>query len=220
MAASLSTVAVEQKEKGSGVTSMLSELELPIEQRTDVTVDELEKLSLPYAAELYDGRVVFKMPNLTHGLIQTKIGHKLEAYLENHPIGVVPSNTNFRLWPDDDRHSRAPDVSFILREHLPKDFERFPAMAPDLAVEILSHDDSFLKVMEKVNEYLSQQARQPDLPQNALHLAERFDMFLLFCCEDGLLPSPTSRTLTRGKPSPRKASINSRFYSQPSTEEE
>jgi Uma2 family endonuclease len=33
---------------------------------------------------------------------------------------------------------------------------RYPAMAPDLAVEILSPDDSFEDMMEKVDEYLSQ----------------------------------------------------------------
>lgn len=34
---------------------------LPIEQRTDVTVEELENISLPYPAELYNGKVVFKL---------------------------------------------------------------------------------------------------------------------------------------------------------------
>ncbi len=33
---------------------------LSLEERTDVTVDELEKTSLPASAELYNGNVVFK----------------------------------------------------------------------------------------------------------------------------------------------------------------
>jgi Uma2 family endonuclease len=76
--------------------------------------------------------------------------------LETHPIGVVFGNTNFRLWPERKRESRAPDVSFILNDRLPKDLFHYPPMAPDLAVEILSPDDSFEDMMEKVDEYLSQ----------------------------------------------------------------
>jgi Uma2 family endonuclease len=89
-------------------------------------------------------------------MIQSKIGHKIESYLEAHPIGVVFGNTNFRLWPERKRESRAPDVSFILNDRLPKDLFHYPAMSPDLAVEILSPDDSFEDMMEKVDEYLSQ----------------------------------------------------------------
>lgn len=129
---------------------------LPLEQRNDVTVDELEKLALPHNAELYDGRVVFKMPNLAHGIIQNTIGRKIGNYLEAHPIGVVSDDTNFRLWPERATSSRAPDVSFILKERLPQDLYRYPALAPDLAVEIISPGDGFDQVMEKVDEYLSQ----------------------------------------------------------------
>jgi len=156
MANSTSTASAEIKEQGQAAESFVADQEIPLEQRTDVTVDELEKLSLPFPAELYNGKVVFKMPNPAHGMIQNKIGHKIESYLETHPIGVVFGNTNFRLWPERKRESRAPDVSFILNNRLPKDLFRYPAMTPDLAVEILSPDDCFEDMMEKVDEYLSQ----------------------------------------------------------------
>ncbi|MCI0694506.1 Uma2 family endonuclease [candidate division KSB1 bacterium] len=156
MANSISTAPAETKETAKATGSFVADQETLLEQRNDVTVDELEKLSLPFPAELYNGKVVFKMPNPAHGMIQNKIGHKIESYLETHPIGVVFGNTNFRLWPERKRESRAPDVSFILKDRLPQDLFHYPPMAPDLAVEILSPDDSFEDMMEKVDEYLSQ----------------------------------------------------------------
>jgi Uma2 family endonuclease len=59
-------------------------------------------------------------------------------------------------WDDRPKESRIPDVCFIAKARVPKDKRRFPAMAPDLAVEIPSPDDSFTKIMEEVNAYLQQ----------------------------------------------------------------
>ncbi|MGH7453184.1 MAG: Uma2 family endonuclease [bacterium] len=156
MANSTSTESAEIKEQGQTAESFVADQEVPLEQRTDVTVDELEKLSLPFPAELYNGKVVFKMPNLGHAIIQNNIGRKIGNYLEVNPIGVVGGDANYRLWPERKKESRAPDVSFILKDRLPKDLFRYPPIAPDLAVEILSPDDSFEDMMEKVDEYLSQ----------------------------------------------------------------
>jgi Uma2 family endonuclease len=156
MANSISTASMEIRKQAQAAESFVADEEMPLEQRTDVTVDELEKLSLPFPAELYNGKVVFKMPNPAHAMLQNTMGHKLANYLETHPIGVVFGNSNYRLWPERKRESRAPDVSFILNDRLPKDLFHYPAMAPDLAVEILSPDDSFEDMMEKVDEYLSQ----------------------------------------------------------------
>jgi len=157
MANSISTASAEISEQIHATESFAAEQEIPLEQRTDVTVDELEKLSI--SAELYDGKVVFKINTFAHGVIQANIGTEIGNYLDSHPIGVVASNANYRLWPENNRESRAPDVSVILKERLPKDLFCFPRMAPDLAVEILSFDDSFEDMMGKVDEYLSQGAR-------------------------------------------------------------
>jgi len=129
---------------------------IPFEQRTDVTVDELESTSLAYPAELYNGKVVFKMASFEHGKIQAKITMKLGSYLESNPIGDVVTETNFRLWPDRADQSRIPDIAFVRKERLPEDLRRFPAIAPDLAIEIISPEDNFLKVMNKVDAYLEQ----------------------------------------------------------------
>ncbi len=155
MANSTSTESAEIREQGQAAESFV----VPLEQRTDVTVDELEKLSLPFPAELYNGKVVFKMPGFAHSVIQGKMVQKINNYLDTNPIGLVGGEANYRLWPERNRESRVPDVSFILKERLPKNLFPYPAIAPDLAVEILSPDDSFEDMMEKVDEYLSQDVK-------------------------------------------------------------
>jgi len=129
---------------------------IPIEQRTDVTVDELERMSLPYSAELYNGKVVFKMASPEHGIIQGKVAAKLDFYLEQNPIGYVMTETNFKLWPDRPRESRVPDIAFVKKDRMPKDLRQFPPIAPDLAIEIFSPEDQLSEVLDKIDAYLEQ----------------------------------------------------------------
>lgn len=146
----------ETKAPVGAADAFAADQEIPLEQRTDVTVDELERLSLPFTAELYDGKVVFKMANFAHGVIQNNIGTALGNYLKTNPIGLVSDDADYRLWPERKRESRVPDLSFILKDRLPKDLFRYLPLTPDLAIEILSPDDSFEDMIEKVDEYLSQ----------------------------------------------------------------
>ncbi len=171
MANSTSTASAEIKEQGQTAESFVTDQETPLEQRTDVTVDELEKLSLPFPAELYNGKVVFKMPGFAHAVIQNNIGTEIGIYLKSNPIGLVGGDANYRLWPERKKESRAPDVSFVLKDRLPENLYRYLPIVPDLAVEILSPDDSFEDMMAKVDEYLSQGVKlvwvviaRPDLP--------------------------------------------------------
>jgi len=132
---------------------------ISFEQRTDVTVDELERALLPYNAELYNGKVVFKMPNAEHGAIQTNVASEIKFYLRKNPIGDVMTETNFKLWPDRAKESRIPDVAFVKKGRMPADWRRFPSIAPDLAVEIVSVGEDFFEVMDKVDAYLEQGAQ-------------------------------------------------------------
>ena len=129
---------------------------IPLEQRTDVTVDELQKMSLQFPAELYNGRVDYKLPNLEHGFIQLNFATELKLYLRQNPIGIVMVETNFKLWSDRPKESRIPDVAFIKKERIPTNWRSFPLMAPDIAIEIISPEDNFFRVMNKVDAYLEQ----------------------------------------------------------------
>jgi Uma2 family endonuclease len=155
----MSTALAETIKPQTLDASMIANKDLPLEQRTDVTVEELEKMSLSIPAELYNGKVVFKMANPLHPSIQLIIGGELYIYLKKNPLGKAFTEAHFKLWPDRNKEARIPDVSFIIKERLPKDWLHYPTMAPDLAVEILSPTDSFEATMEKVDEYLRQGAQ-------------------------------------------------------------
>ncbi len=157
MAEVIDTLSVEVPP--SEVNSVTTPKTIPIEQRTDVTVEELERISLPYPAELYNGKVAFKMANPEHGKIQGRVAAKLDFYLEQNPVGDMMTETNFKLWPDRAKESRIPDVAFVKKGRMPEDWRRFPPIAPDLAVEIVSPGDDFFEVMDKVDAYLEQGAQ-------------------------------------------------------------
>jgi Uma2 family endonuclease len=156
MGNSVLTAPVETAKPYAVGDAFTANKKLPLEQRTDVTVEELERMSLPLPAELYNGKVVFKMANPLHAAIEAAVSGELYIYLKQKPIGMVWTEAHFKLWPERDDNARIPDVSFIVKERLPKDWLHYPAMAPDLAVEILSPTDSFEATMEKVDEYLRQ----------------------------------------------------------------
>src|SRR4051812_14896049 len=70
---------------------------------------------------------------------------------------VLDSEGSYKCFAEDPRKVRKPDVSFIRRGRLPD--ERIPdghvRIAPDLAVEVVSPNDTAYEVEAKVLEYLA-----------------------------------------------------------------
>ncbi|MFN3651771.1 MAG: Uma2 family endonuclease [Armatimonadota bacterium] len=70
---------------------------------------------------------------------------------------VLDAEGSYQCFPDDPRKVRKPDVSFIRRGRLPG--ERIPSghvtVPPDLAVEVVSPNDTVYELDAKVEEYLS-----------------------------------------------------------------
>ncbi|HVT27450.1 MAG TPA: Uma2 family endonuclease [Lacipirellulaceae bacterium] len=125
----------------------------------DVTADEL--LALPTGMgkryELVTGELRVMSPaGWRHGKIAIRFGAKLAAHVDEHNLGIVfGAETGFRLASKPDT-VRAPDVSFVAKEHIPADEPSggFWAAAPDPAVEVLSPDDGTGEVDEKIDAWL------------------------------------------------------------------
>ncbi len=128
--------------------------EVPVEERADLTYDEAYAMGITEPYELYDGRIVFKMANPTHAYYQTEFTIELGLFLRQNRSGVLFSDLNLLLFPNDRRHMRRPDLAFYLNEHLPKSDDPV-AYAPDLAIEVVSTNSMFLDVVEKADLYLS-----------------------------------------------------------------
>jgi Uma2 family endonuclease len=110
--------------------------------------------------ERVDGQIRVSPAGFRHGAVIVRLTVRLGAFVAEHKLGhVVDSSTGFR-WPG--RHAdrpdnvRSPDVSFVAVGRLPDGREPagFAALAPDLAVEVLSPGDRRGDVLEKIGEYL------------------------------------------------------------------
>src|ERR1041384_1370417 len=68
--------------------------------------------------ELVDGKVVEMSPvGPTHGRVDVKLMHRLEGFLEKHPLGQLYLNTGFILRRDADV-TRGPDEAFVREERI------------------------------------------------------------------------------------------------------
>ena len=124
-----------------------------------MTAEELELLPDDgYQYELVKG-VLRRMapasfkPSNTAARILIRIG----THAEEHGLGeVTGADGGYELESDPDT-VLAPDVAFVRAERLPSpaEQERFPPIAPDLAVEVVSPSDRMRDVNEKVELYLA-----------------------------------------------------------------
>ncbi len=77
----------------------------------------------------------------------------LPAFVREKRLGkVFDSSTGYRLPRG---NVRSPDASFVSSKRLPGVPEGFLELAPDLAVVVLSPEDSPRDVLDKVGEYLA-----------------------------------------------------------------
>ncbi|MCA1554221.1 MAG: Uma2 family endonuclease [Chloroflexi bacterium] len=129
----------------------------PVEHKT-YTADELFKLSIPdRRTELVRGELVIMDPSGgEHGEISSAVAALLRPFIKQHQLGrAYGAETGFILSRNPDT-VRAPDFAFISNERLPQaaPIKGFIPLAPDLAVEIVSPNDTAREIAAKVREYL------------------------------------------------------------------
>jgi Uma2 family endonuclease len=105
--------------------------------------------------ELDKGVVVeVSPPNFIHGLLSLRFGRFVSIFVDEKHLGWVTVETGFILSKNPDV-VRAPDVAFISKDRLAKpDLKTFIPMAPDLAVEVVSPNDTASEINTKVQKYL------------------------------------------------------------------
>jgi Uma2 family endonuclease len=103
--------------------------------------------------ELVDGEIRVSPGGARHAAISLGLGAALLAFARERGLGnVFASSTGYRL---PGGNVRSPDASFVSSKRLPRVPEGFVELAPDLAVEVLSPEDSPREVVDKVGEYLA-----------------------------------------------------------------
>lgn len=123
---------------------------------------EAELQALPedgYLHEVVNGELVMSPKNdFFHGQICTRLLFALEGFNREHRLGaVLDSSTGFWM---ENRNCRAPDISFITKERLnrsgfkPSTRKFFPG-APDLAVEILSPNNTRAEIDARLKDFFA-----------------------------------------------------------------
>jgi Uma2 family endonuclease len=122
-------------------------------ERGKATVEDLlraPKDGLKY--ELVDGEILVSPAGMRHSWIATRILLRLAEYLDRNPIGEVYSENVGIQFPNG--NVRSPDVTFVSSAKLPGGPpETFGEVIPDLAVEVLSPNDSMTQIGRKIDEY-------------------------------------------------------------------
>lgn len=104
---------------------------------------------------LVRGEVVETMPpGGMHGLIAVALAGRLQSWAKRGPGGCVGVESGFILARDPDT-VRGPDVFYVSADRIPKTGipEAFWNLAPDLAVEVISPDETANEILEKIADF-------------------------------------------------------------------
>jgi Uma2 family endonuclease len=130
-----------------------------VSARSKRRVTALEFLSHPAASgksELVRGEIHVMTPaSGVHGIVAGRIFVALNAFVEEHRLGLCfPDNTGFEL-PGLDDTVRSPDAAFVRAERLSlEDIDAgWVRVAPDLVVEILSPSETAATLDAKWRDY-------------------------------------------------------------------
>jgi Uma2 family endonuclease len=122
------------------------------------SMTDAELMQLPengYKYEYVDGELIMSPAGLIQEKVGTRLIYLISSYLEDNPVAeILGSNAGYRMLSG---NVRSPDVSVIRLERLPGGEvpEGFGYFAPDLAVEVLSPNQSAAQLREKIEEYFA-----------------------------------------------------------------
>lgn len=121
---------------------------------TGLTIDDFEQLpdDLAHNHELVDGELVdVSGNNPQHNLLRDLLARLLGTHAEEHQLGLVIAEQEYNF----DGNAYGPDVTFISASKRPllNMKLRVQRFVPDLAIEIVSTNDTFEKLVQKAKHY-------------------------------------------------------------------
>ena len=106
--------------------------------------------------ELVDGRLVERNMGAESSEVGGNLYFHLRLFCREHKLGIVwPADNGYQCFPHAPGLVRRPDVSFIRRGRLPGDVspKGWVKIPPDLAVEVISPNDTAEQLEDKLDDY-------------------------------------------------------------------
>lgn len=119
------------------------------------TPEELLEMQDGDRYELVNGRLVEKNMGFESSWIGGRLFNRLSSFVEGAKLGWAAPEASYQCFPEEPARVGRPDASLIRADRLPGSLPQGHCpVAPDLAVEVISPNDLFSEVREKVEEYL------------------------------------------------------------------
>jgi Uma2 family endonuclease len=128
-----------------------------VEPSGPITGEELFRMADLGRTELVSGEIIYMSPTgHAHGYIEGEFYSALKAFVTQHQLGrVLVGEVGIYTSRNPDT-VRGADVAFISHNRMAQVRSKsYLDVAPELVVEILSPDDSWSKVMDKLEEYFN-----------------------------------------------------------------
>jgi Uma2 family endonuclease len=123
-----------------------------------ITAEEFMKMPEPADGSrqgLVEGVIVtLPPPKGKHGVCCSRVGRRVGNFVEANRLGHVTSNDAGFVSARDPDTVRGPDVGYWSKERVAEVPDGYFQVAPDLAVEVVSPDDSHTRLQNKVRHYL------------------------------------------------------------------
>ena len=128
-----------------------------------ITAEEFARMPDPRDGsqqELVRGVIItMPPPGARHGACCSRINRRLATFVEDNNLGTVFANDTGFVTTRTPDSVRGPDISFWSRTKLPEVPEGYIEVAPDLVVEVVSPSDRYMRIQQKINEYLEKGVR-------------------------------------------------------------
>jgi Uma2 family endonuclease len=136
------------------------EKDMAVAVETEVKPENKITLDPEREYEIVNGQPEEKeMAGAKHGGVGHRLGRRLGLFVEDHQLGeVYGPDTTFLIG----ENQRLPDIAFVSAARMPAEGEPdgIWEIAPDLAVEVISPNDVYDKVEDKVWEYFAAGVKQ------------------------------------------------------------
>jgi Uma2 family endonuclease len=127
-----------------------------VETERRYTPEELLAMPDGKNYELVGGKLLERNMGVKSSWVGGQIYSRLNVHCKEHHAGwALPADTGYQCFPHDPGLVRKPDVSFVRRGRFPSDVlpDGWAKIPPDLAVEVVSPNDSADALEGKLDDY-------------------------------------------------------------------